>query len=195
MIAVLDNYDSFTYNLVHAIAQMGCPVEVVRNDQAEAMQIMERAAAIVFSPGPGLPQEAGCLMQAAEFFSQRKPVLGVCLGMQALALVNGGQLEPCPQPRHGIPMKITSVDPSSLWFSFKGHSGQSVGLYHSWRLKSSGNKEPWKITVWDQEGVPMAMENPSGTVLGVQFHPESIMTPWGESWIKQWAVWAGKYPQ
>jgi anthranilate synthase component 2 len=174
-ILILDNYDSFTYNLYDYIASLGHAVEVIRNDALD-FNSLEQYSHIVLSPGPGLPQNAGCLMSIISSQIGRKPILGVCLGMQALALHLGDDLYNLEQVRHGREMTCRQLKSNILL------SGAdelfTVGLYHSWAIL--GKSKNFDITSVSADNVIMSLENLDLKCFGVQFHPESIMTPHGK---------------
>ena len=174
---MVDNYDSFTYNLVHYLEALNCSVTVCFND---AIPENDSPAfdAVVLSPGPGLPEESGGLMSFLQLVLGKKPVLGVCLGMQALAIELGGSLFNQQQVKHGVQEQIT-VSGSSL---FRGFPNQiEVGLYHSWGVTES---ESYEIIARSKNGVIMALENEEMQCYGIQFHPESIMTPEGKNILR-----------
>ncbi len=182
-VAILDNLDSFTFNLAHRLELMVDRVTVVRNDDVSAMEVLDSADAIVFSPGPGLPPESGCLMEAVQRHVGRKPVLGVCLGMQALGLHAGGTLYHAGPPLHGVARTIDQASAKSQLFA-QIPFPMEVGLYHSWAV--SGIEEA--ITASLSHGVPMAAEWPELGAYAVQFHPESILTPEGDALLANWVA-------
>jgi anthranilate synthase/aminodeoxychorismate synthase-like glutamine amidotransferase len=171
-ILLLDNYDSFTFNLAHYLTNLGAHVDVVRNDAFDGN--FSAYDKIVLSPGPGLPNDAGMLMQIIEDATGKIPILGVCLGMQAIALSLGGELYNLNSVKHGVQESISTSD-SVL---FKNLPAQiEVGLYHSWAVKSKcGN---FTQTAVSSENVMMGLENADKKLYAVQFHPESVMTPTG----------------
>jgi len=188
-IAVLDNLDSFTYNLVHRLEPMVDSVEVVRNDDPHALIILEAADAVVFSPGPGLPQDAGCLMEAVHQIVGTKPVLGVCLGMQALGLHFGAQLYHAGPPQHGVARTISTKSASSVLF--QGIlTPLEVGLYHSWAVRMHDLQS--SCVAWTDQNVPMAAEWPEHQAFAVQFHPESVLTPQGDAILANWVAQASR---
>lgn len=184
-VLLLDNYDSFTYNLYDYIAHLGHPIDVVRNDVLDCKDL-EKYSHIVLSPGPGLPEDAGCMMALIAHQLGRKPILGVCLGMQALAIHLGDTLYNLDQVRHGREMTCRQLMPSVL---FQGiETTFKVGLYHSWAV--SGNSNKFDITSMSEDNVVMSMENTAQQCFGVQFHPESIMTPKGKLMLKNFLDFA-----
>jgi anthranilate synthase component 2 len=180
-IAVVDNYDSFTYNLVHYLEDIGAEVTVMFNDQINA-EILDAADGILFSPGPGLPETSGDLMQVVKKYHDQKPILGVCLGMQALCLNSGGTLKNLKNVFHGVASKI-QVNAKSKMYSGLPEE-MEVGRYHSWVVQ-----EPltdYVITAKDADGSIMSMEHKSLPVWAVQYHPESILTPKGKVILQNW---------
>lgn len=184
MRVLLDNYDSFTYNLADALWEIDPTWTVVRNDDPRALDWVRQADALVVSPGPGLPETSGVLLEALSLADGRIPVLGICLGMQALAVAQGGTLRRLEAPRHGIPGEMVRMEPSR-WLPTGSWPG-SVGLYHSWAVDTLPANSQWKLTAWDREDIPMAMERADGLGVAVQFHPESVLTPHGRTWIQNW---------
>lgn len=184
-IVVIDNYDSFTYNLVHAIKKIsGLPVDVIRNDELE-LGDLEKYDKIVLSPGPGIPVEAGLLMEIIREFAPRKSMLGVCLGHQAIGESFGAKLTNMSKVLHGIatPVKQVSTDP----VLFEGVSEEfEAGRYHSWIVDSEGLPDCFEVTSLDTEGTIMSFKHKEYDVRSVQFHPESVLTPEGERIIENW---------
>jgi anthranilate synthase component 2 len=175
-VLVVDNYDSFTWNLVHLLEQLGAAVEVRFNDDPNLLDHLNHTHAVV-SPGPGLPQEAGQLMAFLHAWPANRPLLGVCLGHQALALDAGAALYNLPTVMHGLQRTIHPEEGSAL---FEGLPRDlPVGLYHSWAVDSATLPPVWRATAQSQDGVLMAMEHRERPWFGVQFHPESVMTPQG----------------
>lgn len=170
-ILLLDNFDSFTYNLAHYLRNLNVQVDVVRNNVP--IQAVFQYDKIVLSPGPGLPNEAGNLMEILQEVDGKIPVLGVCLGMQAIALHLGGELYNLNDVKHGVQESV-SVEGGSL---FQGVPSRiDVGLYHSWAVRENLNYE---VIANSEANVVMAIQNVERKLYGVQFHPESIMTPNG----------------
>ena len=189
-IVIIDNYDSFTYNLVHAIKKIsGLPVDVIRNDELE-LSDLEKYDKIVLSPGPGLPEEAGLLMDIIREFAGRKSIFGVCLGHQAIGEVFGAKLTNMNQVLHGIatPVLQVSADP----VLFEGLPDQfDAGRYHSWIVDRDGLPDCLEVTALDGNGQIMSMKHKQLDVRGVQFHPESVLTPLGEKIIENWLKHSG----
>ncbi|HTF05279.1 MAG TPA: aminodeoxychorismate/anthranilate synthase component II [Bacteroidia bacterium] len=178
-ILVFDNYDSFTYNLVHLIEKVSdrVEVEVHRNDKISLEEI-ERFDRIVLSPGPGIPEEAGELIPLIRKYGGRKPILGVCLGQQAIAIAYGAKLRNLDRVYHGVATEMEVLSGESVLF--RGISSPFVaGRYHSWVIDESTLPDAFAVTARDHSGQIMAIENKAERIFGVQFHPESIMTPHG----------------
>lgn len=183
-ILVFDNYDSFTYNLVHAVKKLGyADVEVHRNDQI-ALEDIARFDKIILSPGPGVPSESGILLDVIKTYAPTKSILGVCLGEQAIAEAFGGKLINLSEVHHGISSMVNVLVDDVL---FKGLAKQlEVGRYHSWAVEKSSLPESLTITAVDEEGMIMGLAHKTYDVRGVQFHPESVLTPDGEKMLKNW---------
>lgn len=182
-IVIIDNYDSFTYNLSHLVKEAGAEVTVLRNDQFQ-MEELEQFDKILLSPGPGVPQEAGLLLDVIRNYAGRKPILGVCLGEQAIGEVFGGKLINLSEVYHGIqsPVKIIADD-----YLFNGLPTEiPVGRYHSWVVDNNDFPECLQITAVSQEGYIMALRHKTMDVHGIQFHPESVLTPDGKQIISNW---------
>lgn len=176
-VLLIDFYDSFTYNLAHYLESMDLELTVCRYD-ALSVQMLHASDAFILSPGPGLPQEKSGLQTLLTEFIGKKPILGVCLGMQALVEHMGGVLENQSAVKHGVSEKINIRHHNGL---FKHLPIQmEVGLYHSWKVVCP----PEWISATSQSGVPMAIECPELKVYGVQFHPESVMTPMGKEILR-----------
>ncbi len=184
-ILVFDNYDSFTYNLVHLAQKItGVDIDVYRND-AIGMQEIAVYDKIILSPGPGIPKEAGRLMEVLEHYAKSKSLLGVCLGHQAIGEAFGGTLTNLTTVYHGLATPINIIKKEAGIFA--GLPGQIVvGRYHSWVVNEVDLPEDLEITAVDENGLIMAMEHKQLDVQGLQFHPESILTPDGEAIMKNW---------
>lgn len=176
-ILVIDNYDSFTYNLVHYLEEMNCEVTVKRNDQLEIEEV-EAFDKIVLSPGPGIPDEAGLLKPIIKKYAPTKSILGVCLGQQAIGEVFGGKLINLDKVYHGVATKVKiTVDDENL---FKGLDKEiEVGRYHSWVVDANLPDE-LEATSFDENGQVMSLRHRTYDVRGVQYHPESVLTPEGK---------------
>ena len=185
-ILVFDNYDSFTYNLVHLVEKItNQKVTVVRNDQITLEEVAEYDK-IILSPGPGIPSEAGLLLPLIKQYAASKSILGVCLGHQAIGEAFGATLENLTTVYHGVatPIKIDNTN-----YLFNGLEDTiEVGRYHSWVIANKDLPNELKVTATDENGLIMAIEHTVYDVCGVQFHPESVLTPSGETVIKNWLL-------
>ncbi len=180
-VLLIDNYDSFTYNLDQLLREEGAKVTVVRNDQFN-LDLPASYDKIVLSPGPGIPDEAGLLKAVIEHYAATKPILGVCLGEQAIGEVFGAKLINIAQVFHGVqtPAYITASD-----YIFNGLPETiQVGRYHSWVVAKEGLPASLEITALSEEGQIMALKHKTYDVHGIQFHPESILTPQGRTIIR-----------
>lgn len=182
-ILVIDNYDSFTYNLVHYLEDLNCNVTVYRNDKL-TLDDVEPFDKIVLSPGPGVPDEAGLLKAIIKAYAPTKSILGVCLGQQAIGEVFGGSLINLEDVYHGVATNVTiCVDDEPL---FKGMDKDiEVGRYHSW-VVSPDLPESLEATSFDANGQVMSLRHKVYDVRGVQYHPESVLTPNGKQILKNW---------
>lgn len=182
-ILVVDNYDSFTYNLVHYLEDLNCKVTVFRNDKL-TLEDVKPFDKIVLSPGPGIPDEAGLLKSIIKEYASTKSILGVCLGQQAIGEVFGGTLINLKDVYHGVATKVTiTVDDEPL---FKGLEKEiEVGRYHSW-VVSTELPEILEATSFDENGQIMSLRHKVYDVKGVQYHPESVLTPNGKQILKNW---------
>ncbi|MEA2107721.1 MAG: aminodeoxychorismate/anthranilate synthase component II [Bacteroidota bacterium] len=183
-VLIIDNYDSFTYNLVHLVQSLlQQDIDVVRNDKLN----IEKVAAydkIMLSPGPGIPNEAGMLKQVIKKYAPIKSILGVCLGLQAITEVFGGQLKNLDEVFHGISTEILITAKDSLFVNIPERF--FAGRYHSWIAAKDNFPECLKVTAEDEQGNIMALSHKSYDVKGVQFHPESVLTEVGAQIIKNW---------
>ena len=181
-ILIFDNYDSFTYNLLHTVQSLGhTDVDVIRNDRM-TLEEVERYDKIILSPGPGLPEEAGLLLPLIERYAATKSILGVCLGHQAIGQLFGAKLENIPFVFHGVqtPAQIVAEE-----YLFAGLPEEiEVGRYHSWIVSRESFPSELQITALDKEGTIMALRHRTLDLHGVQFHPESILTPQGTAIIR-----------
>jgi len=183
-ILVIDNYDSFVYNLVHYLEALDCKVTVVRNDQFHIADC-EAYDKILLSPGPGIPDEAGLLKEVIKKYAATKSILGVCLGQQAIGEVFGGTITNLDTVFHGVATTIEIVkDDRSLFAGLDNRI--KVGRYHSWVVSKDNFPESLEITAVDENGQIMALRHREYNVRGVQFHPESVLTPDGKTMIKNW---------
>ncbi len=186
-VLVFDNYDSFTYNLVQIIERiLGSKVDVVRNDQITLEEI-QKYDKIILSPGPGIPEEAGILLDLIKKYASTKSILGVCLGQQAIAEAFGGSLINLSEIFHGVATSADLVKNDTKLFKNLS-SGLEVGRYHSWAVNPENFPEELEITAVDKDGMIMALQHKEYDVHGVQFHPESILTPDGEVIIKNFLL-------
>lgn len=184
-ILVFDNYDSFTYNLVHLVEKITrVRVEVFRNDELP-LQEVKRFDKIILSPGPGIPQEAGSLLDLIREYAPSKPILGVCLGHQAIGQSFGAQLVNLKEVYHGVATDIVIEIPEISLFRGLPRTLE-VGRYHSWVVSEKGFPEVLEITARDSMNQIMALRHKSFDVQGVQFHPESVLTPMGEKILYNW---------
>jgi len=184
-ILLLDNYDSFTYNLSHLVDQFeGMQVEVIRND-ALNVNDAEKFDRIIISPGPGLPSEAGITNELIRKYHSSKPILGVCLGMQAMAEVCGGKLFNLQKVFHGVAewTDIISKD-EKLYTGIR--SPFKAGRYHSWAVDKDNLPKELRITAVDRKGDIMSFTHENQLMRGVQFHPESILTEFGKELMSNW---------
>ncbi|MDR0724484.1 MAG: aminodeoxychorismate/anthranilate synthase component II [Prevotellaceae bacterium] len=183
-ILVFDNYDSFTYNLVHAISRLGYDdVDVARND-CIALEDVAKYDKIVLSPGPGIPSESGILLDLIKTYAPTKSIFGVCLGEQAIGEVFGGKLENLTSVYHGISTEIRIIDDDPLFAGLE--RSFNAGRYHSWIVSRENFPDELKITAIDSENNIMALAHRKYDVRGVQFHPESVLTPAGNQILKNW---------
>ena len=182
-ILVIDNYDSFTYNLVHYLEDLDCKVTVKRNDQLHLDEV-DAFDKILLSPGPGIPDEAGLLKPIIAKYASTKSILGVCLGQQAIGEVFGGTLINLETVFHGVATKVTSsVDDEIL---FKGMDKTfEVGRYHSW-VVNANLPDALEATSFDENGQVVSLRHKIYDVRGVQYHPESVLTPNGKQILKNW---------
>jgi anthranilate synthase component 2 len=183
-VLVIDNYDSFTYNLVHLINEVGYEAVVWRNDKFELADV-EKYDKILLSPGPGIPEEAGLLLDVIRTYAPTKSIFGVCLGQQAIAEVFGGTLLNLGRPMHGIATPITVVDGDEPLF-WECPQTINVGRYHSWVVSKDNFPSCLKITARDHKNEIMALRHETLDVRGVQFHPESVLTEYGKQMMENW---------
>ncbi|MFI5154817.1 MAG: anthranilate synthase component II [Chitinophagales bacterium] len=205
-ILVFDNYDSFTYNLVHLVEKiLHQKVEVFRNDQIPLEKVKEYDK-IILSPGPGIPEEAGLLLPLIREYAATKSILGVCLGHQAIGEAFGGKLINLASVFHGVATRVSVVDKGLEKLSkhsdnagngtggnksriFEGLPDSfEAGRYHSWVISQEGFPEELEVTAWDDHNIIMGLQHKKFDVQGVQFHPESVLTPDGEKIMRNWLV-------
>lgn len=182
-IIIIDNYDSFTYNLYHLLKELGAEVDVIRNDQFQ-LSLLADYDKILLSPGPGIPEESGLLLDAIKAYANSKPILGVCLGHQAIGQYFGGKLTNLNEVFHGVASKVQLKGDDYL-FEGLGDSTE-VGRYHSWVVDHQGLPDCLEVTATSEEGLIMAMRHKTLDIRGVQFHPESVLTPEGKTIISNW---------
>jgi anthranilate synthase component 2 len=183
-VLVIDNYDSFTYNLVHLINEVGYEAEVWRNDKF-ALADVDKYHKILLSPGPGIPEEAGLLLDVIKTYASTKSIFGVCLGQQAIAEAFGGTLLNLGRPMHGIATPVTVVDGDEPLF-WECPQTINVGRYHSWVVSKENFPSCLKITARDHKNEIMALRHDTLDVRGVQFHPESVLTEHGKQMMENW---------
>lgn len=182
-VAMIDNYDSFVYNLVHLVKELGADITVFRNDKFQ-MEELESFDKIMLSPGPGIPSEAGLLTDVIRTYAGKKPMLGICLGEQAMGEVFGGTLVNLDDVFHGVqtPAHIVKDD-----YIFDGMDKDiMVGRYHSWVVDAASIPDCLEITSVSDEGQVMALRHKEYDIRGIQFHPESVLTPEGRTIITNW---------
>jgi len=184
-ILIIDNYDSFTYNLVHLVNEIGLQCDVWRNDKF-AIGDVDAYSHIILSPGPGIPSEAGLLLEVIEKYAPTKSIFGVCLGQQAIAEAFGGKLFNLSRPMHGIATPIRVTDQQEKLFAGLPQSFK-VGRYHSWVVDRDGLPDSLTVTAIDeQDNSIMALRHNQYDVRGVQFHPESVLTEYGRALMQNW---------
>lgn len=184
-VLVLDNYDSFTYNLVQYLEEQSDLPLVVRRNDAIRLEEVEAFDKILLSPGPGLPNESGILCPLIEQYAASKSILGICLGHQAIAEVFGGKLINLERVAHGIHTPVRVLEPKEPLFQGLGSSFEG-GLYHSWAVDQQTLPESFKLTAISPEGVVMGISHKTYDLRGLQFHPESVLTPEGRQILKNW---------
>ncbi|MEM6298154.1 MAG: aminodeoxychorismate/anthranilate synthase component II [Bacteroidota bacterium] len=184
-ILVLDNYDSFTYNLVQYLEELTEDKITVKRNDAITVDAVAAFDKIILSPGPGLPKESGILCDLIQTYASQKSILGICLGHQAIAEVFGGELYNLPRVSHGQEVEMEVLEPKNRLFesipqTFAG------GLYHSWAVKEESLPEDFVPTVKSKTGILMGISHTSHDLHGLQFHPESVLTPAGKTILKNW---------
>lgn len=192
-IVMIDNYDSFTYNLVHLVKELGADITVYRNDQFQ-LEDLEAFDKIMLSPGPGIPSEAGLLLDVIRTYAGRKPILGICLGEQAIGEVFGGTLVNLSDVFHGVQtpahvVEFSEHDEKEGDYIFAGLPVDiQVGRYHSWVVDAQSLPECLEATCYSDEGQVMALRHKEYDIRGIQFHPESVLTPDGKKMIMNWLL-------
>jgi len=182
-ILIIDNYDSFTYNLVHMVEEItGQAPDVFRNDEIP-LEVVGEYDLIMLSPGPGIPDEAGILKEVIEEYAGKKPIFGVCLGLQAITEVFGGEIVNMDTVFHGVATEMKVVDEDALIFK-QLPKFFSAARYHSWIADTDKMPKELSITCVDEDGGVMAIEHKEFNISAVQFHPESILTPDGEMMVR-----------
>ena len=182
-IVIIDNYDSFTYNLSHLVKELGAEVTVLRNDKFQ-LPDLEKFDKIILSPGPGIPSEAGLLLDVIKAYADKKPILGVCLGHQAIGEVFGGKLTNLSSVFHGVatPTHICADD-----YIFDSLDKTiEVGRYHSWVVDTNDFPSCLEVTSTSPEGYIMSLRHREYDIRGIQYHPESVLTKEGKTIIKNW---------
>lgn len=183
-ILVLDNYDSFTYNLVHIIRALGYQPDVIRNDKIP-LEDVKQYDKILLSPGPGIPDEAGIMKAVIREYGPSKSILGICLGHQGIAEVYGGKLFNIPKVLHGVTSMTTVADRGEYLFKDVSDTFEATH-YHSWAVQSDSIPSDLKVTAVNNEGLVMGLRHVKFDVKGLQFHPESVMTVEGPKMIANW---------
>lgn len=182
-IVIIDNYDSFTYNLSHLIKELGAEVTVFRNDKFE-MDSLEAFDKIMLSPGPGIPSEAGLMPEVIKRYAQSKPILGICLGHQAIGECFGGRLANLDRVFHGVATEGTQLGND---YMFNGLPRRiTMGRYHSWVVSREYLPDCLEITAESDEGHIMALRHRTLDIRGLQFHPESVLTTDGREMMEKW---------
>jgi anthranilate synthase component 2 len=182
---LVDNYDSFTYNLYQLLREntTNTNITVLRNDCFE-LSDTRYYDGFVISPGPGVPEDAGLIIPLIKKAGQNKPILGVCLGLQAICIAYGGTLVNLPKVSHGIATEIRIETDSAMFKNLP--QSLHVGRYHSWAVNEKTLPSCFRVTAWDNQNTVMAMDHKEYKVSGVQFHPESILTHYGKDMIRNW---------
>lgn len=182
-IVIIDNYDSFTYNLSHLVKELGADVTVVRNDQFELPEL-DQFDKIILSPGPGIPEEAGLLLDVIRTYKGRKPMLGVCLGHQAIGEVFGAKLINLSDVYHGVQTEGTQLGNDPIFDGLPERI--KMGRYHSWVVDNSTLPSYLEVTATTDDGMIMALRHKDYDIHGIQFHPESVLTPDGRTIVDNW---------
>lgn len=190
MLTLIDNYDSFTYNLYQLLAKLGADIKVLRNDAVTAEEAVKNTSAFVISPGPGRPQDAGISQAIIKNYAGKVPILGVCLGHQTIGEVFGAKVVKAPKPIHGMQDTIKHNGKGL----FEGlPQDMVIGRYHSLVVEKESLSDDFVVTAENSEGLIMALQHKTMPVYGVQFHPESILTPDGEKLLANFLLEAKKF--
>jgi anthranilate synthase component II len=185
-IIVIDNYDSFTYNLIHYIKELTTDtIDVFRNDEISVEKVGEYDK-ILLSPGPGIPSEAGIMPEVIKKYGATKCILGVCLGHQAIVEAYGGEIYNMPQVYHGVESNLEIISHDEIYTDFP--KTFLAGRYHSWNAVKKSLPDCFEITAVDELGEVMSVKHKTHNVRGVQYHPESVLTPEGKKLIKNWLL-------
>ena len=182
-IAIIDNYDSFTYNLAHLVRELGAEVSVMRNDLF-ALRQLQPFDKLILSPGPGIPSEAGLMPEAIKMYAGRKPMLGVCLGHQAIAEAFGARLVNLAKVCHGVATEGTLLGRDYIFARLPRRI--AMGRYHSWAVSREGLPPCLDVTAMSDDGLIMGLRHKSYDIHGIQFHPESVLTPAGRTIMENW---------
>ena len=182
-VIIIDNYDSFTYNLFGYVRDLGFDCQAVRNDKFE-LKDLEKYDKIILSPGPGIPSEAGLLLDVIKEYAGKKPILGVCLGHQAIGETFGGKLTNLTEVFHGV---ATSCKLNGNDYIFDGLPTEiEIGRYHSWVVDKENLADCLEVTSVSDEGYIMSLRHKQFDIRGIQYHPESVLTPDGKTILKNW---------
>jgi anthranilate synthase component II len=184
-IAVIDNYDSFTYNLVHYLEDLNAEVIVFRNDELD-LEDLASFTHILLSPGPGIPDEAGLLKPIIKKYASTKKIFGVCLGLQAIGEVFGAKLHNLDKVYHGVATKVTQTNTDYIFKDLPAEI--EVGRYHSWVVANENIPDALIVTSVDENNQIMSMKHNTFDVRGVQYHPESVLTPMGKKILENWLL-------
>lgn len=182
-IAIIDNYDSFTYNLSHLVKELGADVTVLRNDKFEIEQLAHFDK-LILSPGPGIPSEAGLLLDVIRTYAATKPMLGVCLGHQAIGEAFGAKLTNLSDVFHGVATEGTQFGNDPIFRDLPNRI--KMGRYHSWVVSKDNLPASLEITAESDEGQIMGLRHKQYDIHGIQFHPESVLTPDGKTIVDNW---------
>lgn len=183
-ILLIDNFDSFTHNIEHLITKLGFEAETIRNNEF-SIDYIKKFEKIIISPGPGLPNEANQIIEIIQKYHQSKSILGICLGHQAIAMAFNGTLKNLSKVYHGVSSEITILESDEILFKNLPKK-LDVARYHSWAIDENNLGDDLKVTAVSEDGTIMAIKHHIFDVRGIQFHPESILTPLGEVIMKNW---------